>query len=549
MCWKRLLGLYAAIVFCFWVVLCRLYVVACNTGYAARARRQTVTTLELPPARGNFLDRNGVRLTGTGTGWYALCVPGEDSYTRLFDFAQGTDQKLLYRRRNARTPFLVQVNRDLSPEGIFTVPQPVRYPELPLCPHLIGYLDAAGQGVAGLEQAMDTVLAGTRQQAQIHCVTNGRGALMHLEKPRHQPGTQSSRDVQLTLDSAMQAAVEGIGAGMLTRGCILVLDTATAQVLACASFPAYHPQQVAAAIAGGQSALMNRVFSPYAVGSVFKPLLAAIAVEEGLPDEAYDCPGYINWHGQIYRCAGGIPHGEVHLQQALEKSCNGYFVQLGSRIGAETLHAYSEALGFGQPIYLTGGLKAAAGNLPDAQTLQNAGSCANFSFGQGELLATPLQIGVLLNTLAGDGCWRAPSFLLEIRDGQTGATVEPLTTGFAARHVFRPATTAALRQMLAGVVTDGLGREAAPAWENAGGKTGTAQTGRFAASGEEYKNLWFAGFFPAEKPRYTVVVLQDDQLHAAYSSAAVFARVCDALYLLTQPPARLASAPPPAEKG
>ena len=63
----------------------------------------------------------------------------------------------------------------------------------------------------------------------------------------------------------------------------------------------------------------------------------------------------------------------------------------------------------------------------------------------------------------------------------------------------------------------------------AGGKTGTAQTGQFTPEGTERCNLWFAGFWPAEKPRYTIVVLQDGAVHTAYSGAAIFAQVCTAL--------------------
>jgi penicillin-binding protein 2 len=98
--------------------------------------------------------------------------------------------------------------------------------------------------------------------------------------------------------------------------------------------------------------------------------------------------------------------------------------------------------------------------------------------------------------------------------------------------VIKAETAAALRNMLASVVTEGTGREAAPEQGTAGGKTGTAQTGQYSADGTEKKNLWFAGFYPADAPRYTIVVLQDAQTDAAYSSAAIFSAVCEALYWL-----------------
>ena len=85
-----------------------------------------------------------------------------------------------------------------------------------------------------------------------------------------------------------------------------------------------------------------------------------------------------------------------------------------------------------------------------------------------------------------------------------------------------------MRELLASVVTEGTGHEAAPTEGTAAGKTGTAQTGQFAA-GKELKNYWFAGFYPARNPRYTIVVLQDGQTGPSRTSAAIFAQVCDAL--------------------
>ena len=547
--WKRLTALYCLLVAATWGLVCRLYLTSQNHTYAARAQGQTVTTLTLPPRRGDFYDRNGRALTGSQPEWYALCIPGTGSYARLFDYACPADQKLLYHRRNAAAPFLVRVRQDLSTEGIYTVKRVRRYLPLPLCPHLIGYLNDAGQGVSGLEWAMDDILASSAPPDVIRCVTNARGGLMPAEAPHLQSRESSLTSVQLTIDSPVQAAVEGIGQGMLTTGCIVVLDTATAQVLACASFPDFTPDTVAESMAGGDAALLNRAFAPYAVGSVFKPLLAAAALEENTPLPQYDCPGYLNWYHQIYRCAGGIPHGPVDLPAALEKSCNGYFVQLGKAIGGDALLQYAQQLGFGQPVYLSGGLKAAAGVLPDKNQLKNVGALANFSFGQGSLLATPVQIAGMMNALAADGVYRVPTFLIRSFADATGETVEDLQPKFPAVQVFSRETARTVQTMLAGVVADGLGKAAAPTWKTAAGKTGTAQTGRFAPTGKEYVNLWFAGFWPAEKPEYTIVVMQDDQTKPLHSSAAVFARVCDALYLLNPEKELSAPAPRPTDNG
>lgn len=140
-----------------------------------------------------------------------------------------------------------------------------------------------------------------------------------------------------------------------------------------------------------RTALLNRVLECYTVGSVFKPVLAAAALEQGTFPE-YECTGAAVIDGQIFRCAGGVPHGQIGLEEALEKSCNGYFVRLGQQLGAENLLQAAQRFGFGQEISLAGDLHAASGNLPDAAELAQSGQLANFSFGQGSLLASPVQI-------------------------------------------------------------------------------------------------------------------------------------------------------------
>lgn len=122
-------------------------------------------------------------------------------------------------------------------------------------------------------------------------------------------------------------------------------------------------------------------------------------------------------------------------------------------------------------------------------------------------------------TAAGDHSGR------DHRRAPHGAFPCPEQAGAHKAHRRRPAA------LLAGVVAGGTGHEAALPGQTAAGKTGTAQTGQF-SGGTELKNYWFAGFVPAEQPRYTIVVLQDTQAEPAFSSAAIFARVAAGLEIL-----------------
>ena len=527
---KRVLAVYAALLLGFAVVLCRLYLLALHPAYAARAAAQSTVTLQLPARRGNFYDAQGRLLTGLEERWQVVCFPGQGNYDRLYACTDAAGQALLYRSRSRAAPFLLEVSCDPARLGLTGYPTARRYAAVPLCQHLLGYLDSTGHGAAGLEKALDAVLSGTGENSSLVCAVTAQGTLRTGETARLLQADSGALGVQLTISRPVQRAVEAVAASTMTSGCILVLDTATAAVRASVSVPCYDPEHLADSLQAENSPFLNRALQSYAVGSVFKPVLAAAALEAGLSPE-YECTGAVVVDGQIFRCAGGVPHGTVNLAEALEKSCNGYFVRLGQQLSAEMLLQTAEAFGFGRQIAVAGRLYADSGNLPTAQELAQSGQLANFSFGQGSFLASPVQVAAMMNAIACGGVYRTP-FFVEGTVDETQAAVSEAFSQPQGKRILSEKTADALREMLEQVVAEGTAQDAAGLEEGAGGKTGTAQTGQFTPEGVERKNLWFAGFYPAQKPKYTIVVLQDGQTDPAYSSAAVFARLCTALRLL-----------------
>lgn len=527
---KRVLAVYAALLLGFMVVLCRLYLLAQHPAYAARAAAQSTVTLQLPARRGSFYDAQGQLLTGLEERWQVVCFPGQGNYDRLYACTDAAGQALLYRSRSRAAPFLLEVNCDPARLGLTGYPTARRYAAVPLCQHLLGYLDSTGHGAAGLEKALDAVLSGTGEHSSLVCAVTAQGTLRTGETPKLLQADSGALGVQLTISRPVQRAVEAVASTTMQSGCILVLDTATAAVRASVSVPGYDPEHLADSLQAANSPFLNRALQSYAVGSVFKPVLAAAALEASLAPE-YDCNGAVVVDGQIFRCAGGVPHGEVDLSAALAKSCNGYFIRLGQQLGAQTLLQQAQALGFGRSIGLAEGLTAQSGALPGAEELAQSGQLANFSFGQGSLLATPLQVAAMMNTIANGGVYRAPCLLDCALDETSGEELSAFARPQAER-VLTEQTAAALRTMLEQTVVEGTAQDASGLSGGAAGKTGTAQTGQFTAEGKERKNLWFAGFYPAEDPQYTIVVLQDGQTQAAVSSAAVFAQLCTALHWL-----------------
>ena len=526
---RRVLALYGALLLGFAAVVCRLYWLCSNTGYAARASAQSEAVLRLPAARGNFYDCDGLPLTGLSEQWLALCFPGEGSYARLYPYADADGQAVLYRERNASRPFLLEVAQDVRGLGVRCYAVPRRYAAAPLAEHLVGYLDGEGRGAAGLEAALDDILS-TGGQDILRCAVTAQGRLRRGSEPVLEKASAAAQGVRLTLSRSIQRAAEGVAEESMAAGCILILEAGSGKVRACVSRPGYDPENISASLNAPDSPLLERAFQCYAVGSVFKPVVAAAALEAGEGDFVRECPGYDSRNGQVYRCAGSVPHGLVGLGGALEKSCNGYFIELGRSLGPERVRQMAAALGFGKGQDIAAGLRASAGVLPEVETLENEGQFANFCFGQGELLASPLQVAAMMNTIACGGICRTPLLLETTLDETTGTPLTALSH-VRSRRVLTKRTAAALQALLAGAVAGGTGHEAALPGQTAAGKTGTAQTGQF-SGGTELKNYWFAGFVPAEQPRYTIVVLQDTQAEPDFSSAAIFARVAAGLEIL-----------------
>ena len=528
---KRLAALFGAVLLAFSVVMGRLYLLAQNQEYAQTAQAQTVTTLTLENSRGNLYDCNGTPMTGYGQQYYALSIPGESSYAELFQYVPYSEQAYLYEKRNALAPFLIQVDRDLTDQGIYTYSVPNRYCPLPLAEHLIGYLNGDGSGVAGLEQAFDELLTSGRSAREVQCVTTAQGSLLAGSEPQLLEEQAEGQGVMLTLDTATQRVCEAIAQASMDTGCILVLDVATAKVRASVSMPEFDPDNIQCSLQNEDSPFLNRALCQYNVGSVFKPVLAAAALERGIGWYSMECEGVITINDHDYHCALDRAHGLMNIRGALEKSCNCFFIDLGMQLGGDRVAELARQFGFGQTVYLAGGLKSAEGVVPDGETLEDLGQLANFSFGQGQLMAAPVQLAAAYNTLAAGGVYRSPSFLEAVIDETTGEAVRQLYQPDT-RQVVSTSTAETLCDMLAGVVNEGIGSQAAPQNGTAAGKTGTAQTAVFNQEGREEMNYWFAGFYPAEDPIYTIVVLQDGTPEPETSSAAIFAQVCDGLFWL-----------------
>jgi len=396
---------------------------------------------------------------------------------------------------------------ELELPGIVLVDDPVRlYPAGAVGGQVVGFVGREGEGLAGIEQVFDDVLAGTPGTRRVE-VGSGGNPIPSRGIDEAVPATDGS-DVTLTVDQDLQYVTEQrLGQacidGATTRASAVVLDVRTSEVVAMGSCPGYDPGRYSATdpdLLGNP--IVSSVFEP---GSVMKAVTMAAAIEEGVttPDEVLTVAGRIEAGDRVVRDASDHAPIAWTVTGILAKSSNVGTITLARRVGDEKLERYLRAFGIGSEtgIELPG---ESAGILQDSADWSRI-RAANVAIGQG-VSVTTLQMASVFQAIANGGVRVEPRIVRSITspDGQVRPTDEPAST-----RVVSEETADSLAYMLEAVVGPG---GTAPLGEIEGfrvaGKTGTAQranpeTGRYDGGGFV---TTFVGFAPADDPQYVVAV-------------------------------------------
>ncbi|MDD3194087.1 MAG: penicillin-binding transpeptidase domain-containing protein [Oscillospiraceae bacterium] len=521
---KRIVALFGGLILLFSSMIWRLSWLSRKEDFAQAATRQSAYTLQISESRGMIYDCEGQALVNDRFDYLAAVLPSNESAAALrgqFATADAWREKM-----SGRMPFLMKVNTDaIRCEGVEVFSVPNRYSD-DTASHIIGYVDADGVGQTGIERVFNSFLKEVGETISVRCQIDAVGrALTGSGMEILKEGSQSD-GVVLTLHKQLQRACESILSGAGVNGAIVVMDLRDGSLRAVASAPGFDPRDVASFMDDPDSPLVNRAFGAYAVGSTFKLLVAAAALEQGIyPSQTYVCDGWLDVNGQIFKCNQLSGHGEIDMKQAVAHSCNCYFIQLAQQIGAQNLRKMAERFGFSKADLLADTMQTATGNLPDAQQLENPAELANFGFGQGLLTATPIQICKMVAAIANNGNLLAPRLV----EGLYTGGVMREETAFSANRVLSEQTALLLRGFMEAAVSEGSGRLAAPTAGTAGGKTASAQTGIFDEAGEEIVHAWFGGFYPAKEPRYAIVVFVENGQSGNQVAAPLFARVADSI--------------------
>lgn len=525
-----------------WVVFFLLTLVFTCTGVRLadiatdETRQAAVSTasmsVDIDTLRGTVYDCNMQPLTNGEYSLYAAAKPSGTALAQLKGKVLPDVFDSVLERMSLGKPVVVKVDSSVdSGEDIKEIRVPERYYSSSLACHVIGYLDSTGQGISGVEKAFDSLLSQGKTAVRVRFSSNAKGRVMLGEDITVEGNEIPKSGVVLTLDKEIQQIAEkALDSSGAECAAAVVIEIESGAIKACVSRPVFDQNNIAESLSNEKSPLINRAFLSFSVGSVFKPVVAAAALEIGVSSGfEYNCTGSVTHNGVTFNCHKQEGHGVLDMEGAVANSCNTYFIALALETGAENIVETAKSFGFGSETSFADGMKSSAGYLPDSDELDSKAAVANISFGQGSLLATPVQICSAMAAIARGGVYIQP-YLIEGEVDSSGAFTQIKSYG-EKKQIVSSETARLLQSFLEKVVTEGSGSRAASEYVTAAGKTATAQTGKTDANGEEIYNAWFAGYFPADNPKYAVAILKENGGEGAISCAPVFKEIAEIMYL------------------
>ena len=387
--------------------------------------------------------------------------------------------------------------------------------------------DVYGQtGKFGVEAALETFLAG-RDGWQEHWRSADGGRI-----PGETPGLKPPRaglNVQLTLDMGIQAIVEEeLDAGLAEfgskRGCVILMDPGTGEILAMASRPHFNLNRLDNLSEAGSNFALQAVYEP---GSTIKIVPAAGAMNERLvsAQTSIFCHNGTFQNGSVTVSDGIHPYGTLTVEGVLQKSSNIGAYKLALQLGTDRYYSYLRKFGYGKKT----GILLSGESSGIVWGSENPTDFSRTSFGYA-LAVTPLQVASAYCVVAGDGKLRKPHIVKSVlaNDGTVVESYPPEVIS----TVLRPEVAKSMRKALEKVVgPGGTAKLAAVPGYKVGGKTGTARR----AGGGDYQKghvtVSFAGMMPAEDPAFVCVVVIDDpsttkvNRYGGTIAAPVFAKI------------------------
>ena len=539
--------------------------------FARASRSNAIKEIVLHPPRGVILDAHGEILATNRPSFDCVFLPlGTDPRedpvrARRFSEVLGVpeDEIRAALREGRKTPFRavslieglaeeparalrVRIGERRSTlEGLSLEPRPHRFVAMGAAlGHLLGYLsevtpqemdgDPSGHrmgdrvGRAGVERALDDVLAGTKGKSTVEVDARGQ-VVRTIQEIAPVPGSE----VTLTIRAELQRAAADSMAGL--EGAVVAIEPTTGRLLAFHSAPSFDPNVFLDPTrqAERRALLSDTVHKPtynrallasYPPGSTFKVGVLSAAWDTIRPDWRILCEGSYRGQG----CWKKTGHGWISMRSGLVNSCDVYFYRVGEELGNEALVPVVRGLGLGRPPGLDFGPEG-SGVVPTPEwERENVnplerwgdGDNRNTAIGQGYVLVTPTQLARMMASVAAGGRRYRLQVVEKVRDpsGRVVRSFQPeleedLGWSEEKRHF--------LLDALEGVVAEGTGTRARIEGLRVGGKTGTAQN----AHGEDH--AWFICAAPIEDPKIAVAVLVVHGAHGSTAAAPIARRILE----------------------
>lgn len=383
------------------------------------------------------------------------------------------------------------------------------YPKRELAASVLGFVGMDNQGLAGIEHAYQSKLKGiTFRQVMAH---DARGRNVQSLDGLHNSRLRNY-DLVLTLDEVIQFIAEHHLKKQVERfkadsGMAVVMNPHTGEIYAMANVPQFNPNHYGAF--SPQTWKNNIVANSYEPGSIFKPIVAAAALDGGAasPQDIFFCENGELKIGKV-RIGEASDHkfGWLNMRDIIAKSSNIGAVKIAQQVGKKSFYQYIRKFGFGAKSGLP--LPGESAGQLRAQENWDAMSLASISFGH-EIAVTPIQMVNALAAISNGGSLMVPHITRAlIKNGRVLERSKPEKI----RRVISEKTSRQLVEVLKAVVKTGTGKKAALEGFEVAGKTGTAQ--KYNAATRSYSKTEFIssfiGFVPADSPRLVILVMIDN---------------------------------------
>ena len=524
---KRVVSALLIIIISFSILSGRLYFISSNAEFVSA--HPHIRVRDLGNKKGTIYDRNGKPITNKKTKTLICAKPTPENAILISKlkgkkFAKSTILKGYFTSFSTEKSKHINENDDIKKFDVFQ-----RYADS-VALHLIGYTDIDGIGVSGIEKYFQNEIDMNNGTLSVAYSADALGRMLTGEKIEIRNNNYYSQGgIMLTLDRDIQIIVENaLENGNIDKGAAVVLDVKNSAVLACASTPTYERTSIEKYLNSSDSPFLNRAFASFPVGSVFKPVTAAAALENGIKLNEYNCKGYIEKSGNKFNCNKLEGHKKLDFDTAIAMSCNPYFIELSTKIGAEKLLNTAKKLGFGKSFDFGNGFTTSKGSLPDIKELNSSAAVGNLGFGQGKLSASPLQIANCFATIANGGIYNEPYIYKGSVDSNGNLTPSIQKDG---ERVLKKSTCGTIKKAMAKTTTEGTGKTSFTSLFNSCTKTATAQSGQYDKNGVEIKYCWFVGFFPIENPQYVICILKENGSSGGTDGAPVFKEISEKIYI------------------